>query len=42
MIMKAFLLKTDFGIDNLVLEDVPEPKPGPATQTKPRPGRTVH
>jgi NADPH:quinone reductase-like Zn-dependent oxidoreductase len=29
MIMKAFLLKTDFGIDNLVLEDVPEPKPGP-------------
>jgi len=27
--MKSFLLKNRFGIENLALEDVPEPKPGP-------------
>jgi NADPH:quinone reductase-like Zn-dependent oxidoreductase len=27
--MKAFLLKTGFGIENLSLEDVPQPEPGP-------------
>ena len=27
--MKSFLLKSRFGIENLALENVPEPKPGP-------------
>ena len=27
--MKSFLLKDGFGIENLSLEDTPEPKPGP-------------
>jgi len=27
--MKSFLLKSSFGIENLALENVPEPKPGP-------------
>ena len=28
-VVKTYLLKTGFGIENLALEDVPQPKPGP-------------
>jgi len=28
-VVKTYLLKTSFGIENLALEDVPQPKPGP-------------